>query len=271
MFDDTIDAVVIATPSTTHDALVTDALDAGRHVLVEKPLAAIARRGRAARGPRRRRMASWPCATRRTASRRRRRRCGPPSPTPTFGALASVESTRTNQGHSQPDLDVFWDLAYHDLAIFDAVAPSGLQGRFEVRATASDLGGVGRPHRGHLALDPIDGPARPAARITVDWHAETKVRSMRFSSAEHAVTWDDADGPVVQRDGEPLAVGCGEPLAAVVAEFLAAIHTGRPASCGPPQELTVLTVLEAASASAARDGEPVVVDLADTSSREVTR
>src|SRR3954467_3698166 len=39
MFDDTIDAVVIATPSTTHADLVADALDAGRHVLVEKPLA----------------------------------------------------------------------------------------------------------------------------------------------------------------------------------------------------------------------------------------
>jgi predicted dehydrogenase len=39
MFDDAIDAVVIATPSATHDALVTEALDAGRHVLVAKPLA----------------------------------------------------------------------------------------------------------------------------------------------------------------------------------------------------------------------------------------
>src|ERR1700688_1509 len=36
---DDIDAVIIATPPETHEALVREALGAGKHVLVEKPLA----------------------------------------------------------------------------------------------------------------------------------------------------------------------------------------------------------------------------------------
>ena len=269
MFDDAIGAVVIATPSATHDALVTEALDAGRHVLVAKPLAgsvAAARdvgiradtAGLVVMCDQTYRFAAGAASVRDVIA------------DPTFGTLTSVESTRTNAGHSQPDLDVFWDLAHHDLAIFDAVTPGGLRGRYEVRATADDLVGVGRPHRGQLSLDPLD-PAGPSARITVDWHAEAKVRAMRFVSADHEVTWDDADGPVVQRDGQPVAVECGEPLAAVVTEFLAAIGAGRPSSCGPAQEVPILTVLEAATASVARQGAPVVVDLTDVTHGEMVR
>jgi predicted dehydrogenase len=266
MRDGDVHAVVVATPSSSHGALVEGALDLGRHVLVEKPLA------------------ESPAEVRRLAARTRAHelvvmcdqtyRFAPVTASvrdvvaaEAFGALQSVESIRTNQGHSQPDVDVFWDLAYHDLAIFDAVVPAGLRGRYEVRATAHDLAGVGRPHHGQLTLTSPDGPR---ASITVDWHAETKVRTMRFASAEHTVTWDDVDGPRVQHDRRPVAVGCGEPLAAVVSEFLDAIRARRPASCGPAQELPVLTVLGAATDSAARDGAPVVVDLAGVQ-QEVAR
>jgi hypothetical protein len=85
------------------------------------------------------------------------------------------------------------------------------------------------------------------------------------------VTWDDVDGPRIELDGGGIAVGSGEPLAAVVAEFLAAIGERRPASCGPQNELPILTVLGAASASAARDGAPVTVDLDDVLDEALVR
>ena len=259
MLDDGVDAVVLATPSATHEALVGEVLDVGRHVLVEKPLAGSPEAASC--------LAASARASDLVVMCDQTYRFAPASASvrelvteSTFGPLRMIESIRTNHGHGQPDVDVFWDLAYHDLAIFDAVTPAGLRGRFEVRATARDLAGVGRPHHGQLSLTSPDGPG---AAITVDWHAESKVRTMQFASAEHAVTWDDVDGPRVQRDGHSVEVGCGEPLAAVVDEFLAAIRERRPASCGPPQEVPILTVLEAASESAARDGVPVVVDLSD--------
>jgi L-ascorbate metabolism protein UlaG (beta-lactamase superfamily) len=100
------------------------------------------------------------------------------------------------------------------------------------------------------------------ANITVDWQAPTKERTMTFASDGHLVTWDDAAAPGIERDAVAVPVGAGpEPLAAVVAELLAAIDEGRPASCGPVQELPILAVLDAASRSAALDGAPLVVDL----------
>jgi predicted dehydrogenase len=257
MRDRRIDAVVLTTPSATHEGLVAEALDAGVHVLIEKPLArtsaAAARLGERAAADDLVLMCDQTYRFAPAVATVRDAVAGA-----AFGPLESVESTRTNQDHSQPDLDVFWDLAYHDLAIFDAVAPLGLGGRFTVRATARDLTGVGRAHHGELSLTSLDGPS---ATITVDWHAARKARAMRFASAHHEVTWDDTRGPCVECDGRPVAVESGEPLAAVVAEFLGAVAESRPPSCGPAHEVPILTVLEAATASAARDGDPVIVEL----------
>jgi predicted dehydrogenase len=251
--DDAVEAVVVATPSSTHTALVTDVIAASRHVLVEKPLAgspadaarlatSAAERGVVVMCDQTYRFAPA-VATIRTLLA-----------DPGFGPVARIESCRTNHGHDQPDVDVFWDLAYHDLAVIDAVAPGGLCGGLEVQATTCDAIGRGRPHRGELVLEATSGPT---ATITVDWHAEAKVRAMRFVSADHEVTWDDVDGPDVRLDGVQVPVAAGEPLAAVITEFLAAIADGRPAACGPAQELPILTMLTAASESAARAGAPV--------------
>src|SRR5690348_17188226 len=114
MHDGAVGAVVIATPSATHEGLVASALDAGLHVLVEKPLAssssAAARLGDLATAndlvvvcDQTYRFASAVATVRDAVAG------------PDFGPLESVQSTRTNHGHSQPDVDVFWDLAYHDL------------------------------------------------------------------------------------------------------------------------------------------------------------
>jgi hypothetical protein len=85
---------------------------------------------------------------------------------------------------------------------------------------------------------------------------------MRFVGGDHEITWDDAHGPDVRADGVAVPVDGREPLAAVIAEFLAAIVERRPVTCGPAQELPIVTMLTAASESAARDGALVTVDLA---------
>ena len=253
-----MDAVVVATPSSTHAALVADAIEASRHVLVEKPLAgAPADAARLAAGAAARGLVLMCDQTYRFSPAVEA--IGALLADPAFGPVELIESCRTNHGHDQPDVDVFWDLAYHDLAIVDAVVPAGLCGAIEVRATTCDQLGHGRPHRGELVLEPATGPT---TRITVDWHADAKVRAMRFVGGDHEITWDDADGPDVRSDGVAVPVAGREPLAAVIAEFLTAIVEHRPATCGPAQELPIVTMLTAASASAARDGAPVMVDLA---------
>jgi predicted dehydrogenase len=256
--DDSVRAVVLATPSATHPALVAEALASSRHVLVEKPLASCADdAARLATRAAEQGLVVMCDHTYRFAPAVAA--IGARLADPAFGPVVRIESCRTNRGHDQPDVDVFWDLAYHDLAIVDAVVAAGLRDTVEVSATARDVRRRGRAHRGELTLD---FPGGPRARIVVDWHADAKVRAMRFTSAAHEVTWDDGDVPVVRHDERVVPFAAGEPLAAVVAEFIAAVAEGRPATCGPAQELPILTVLAAASASAARDGAPVIVDLA---------
>jgi predicted dehydrogenase len=247
--DDSVEAVVIATPSVTHAELVSAALDAGRHVLVEKPLAgSVEEAAELARSAERRDLVIMCDQTYRFAPAVAAIRTLIADPA--FGPVLNVESTRTNVAHGQPDVDVFWDLAYHDVAILDAVLPGDLPGRCEVRATVQDTVGLGRAHRGRLVLEWATGPC---VDVTVDWNAGAKVRVMRFASAEHEIIWEDADGPVLCHDGVPVAVDATEPLAAVVEEFVAAVEHRRPASCGPVHEARVLTLLEAASRSAATD------------------
>jgi predicted dehydrogenase len=251
--DAQVDALVVATPAATHSPLVAAALDAGVHVLVEKPLAGspvevrdLADRAHAADRvvmcDQTYRFAAAVPAIRDIVS------------APGFGALRTVESVRTNCGHDQPDLDVFWDLAYHDVSILDAILPGGLGDEVEVAAEQRDVIGLGRPHQGELVLRWDSGLC---AVVRVDWHGPEKIRTLRVTGDDD-VTWDDlATGPRVRQRGRAVAlVDDREPLGGVVAEFLAAIAQQRPASCGPSQELRVVTVLEAATTSAALGGEP---------------
>jgi predicted dehydrogenase len=97
--------------------------------------------------------------------------------------------------------------------------------------------------------------------VRVDWHGSAKTRTLRLAGDDQEVTWDDVtSGRGVRHRGRAVLLAVDrEPLAGVVSEFLAAIAQGRPASCGPAQELRVLAVLEAATASAALGGEPRIV------------
>ena len=265
--DPRVDAVVVATPACTHREVVAACLDANRHVLVEKPLACSVPDARALAEVARSRgivmmcdhtyrfaPAVWVVRALLAAD--------------ALGALGSVDSVRSNHNHDQPDVDVFWDLAYHDLSILNFVLPAVARPT-AVSARSADVLGVGRAHAGDLTLHLADG-AR--AHVRVDWCAPQKVRTMTFAGVAGALTWDDLApaGPRLELDARGatrlVPVDDREPLRLVVDEFLAAVTEGRAASCGPAEELAVLTLLEAATRSAAAGGTPVPVDVtaADT-------
>ena len=81
------------------------------------------------------------------------------------GALRSAVLVRTNHHHGQPDVDVFWDLAHHDLSILTYVLPVSAQ-PVAVSARSEDRLGLGRAHAGDLTVDLADGSV---ARVRVDW------------------------------------------------------------------------------------------------------
>ncbi len=278
--DPLIDAVAIATPARTHHPIALAALDAGKHVMVEKPLADTRERGgemvRQAREKGLVLMADHTyCYTPAVLKMRELVAKG------ALGDILFVDSVRINLGLIQPDVDVFWDLAPHDLSIMDFVLPGGLHAT-AVSAHGSDPLGTGKSCIGYLAM-PLQGGAM--AHVHVNWLSPTKIRRMVIGGTRRTLVWDDLNpqqrlsvydrgvdiktvskataqdrraANVSYRLGDTWAPALEEreALGAVVAEFAAAIREQRASRTSGAAGLRVLSVLDAAAGSLARFGAP---------------
>jgi predicted dehydrogenase len=271
---DDIDAVAIATPARTHAALALAALDAGKHVLVEKPIAdhgagARAMVARAAEVERVLMVDHTFCYTPPVLAIRDMIADG------SLGEILFVDSVRINLGIVQPDVDVFWDLAPHDLSILDFILPGGLV-PLGVAAQGADPIGAGQSCVGYLTL-PLAGGAM--AHVHVNWLSPTKIRQMVVGGSKRTLVWDDLSPQqrltVYDRGvdlGQPLpdrtranisyrlgdawapALPEKEALGAMVAEFAASIREGRAPRTDGHAGVRVLDVLESASRSLADGG-----------------
>ncbi|HTW16426.1 MAG TPA: Gfo/Idh/MocA family oxidoreductase [Nocardioides sp.] len=280
---DDLDAIAIATPARTHHAIAVAALRAGKHVLVEKPLADSVDAGRAmvelARQQGRVLMADHTyCYT--PAVERIRELVAEGA----LGEILYVDSVRINLGLIQPDVDVFWDLAPHDLSVLDHVLPGGLR-PLGVAAQGADPVGAGRPCVGYLSL-PLPGGAM--AHVHVNWLSPTKIRQMVIGGSERTLVWDDLNpqqrisvydrgvdlvqqtvdsadrrtASVSYRLGDTWspALPEREALGAMVREFAASIRGERAPATDGEAGLRVLSVLEAAATSLRARG--ALVDVA---------
>ncbi len=287
--DPAVAAVAIATPAATHFDLVRAALEAGKHVLVEKPLTATAAEGQKLAGLARRSGLVLMCdhtycytpAVRRI---RELIRGGE------IGEVQFVDSVRINLGLVQRDVDVLWDLAPHDLSILDFVLPEHAV-PVAVAAHASDPIGAGRACLAYLSVWLSTGAL---AHIHVNWLSPTKIRTTVFGGSRRTIVWDDmnpaqrlavhdrgVDGleagslPPDERRQALISYRLGdtlvpalperEALLSVMEEFAAAIGEGRAPLTDALAGLRVLTLLEAASRSAAADGARIPVTMEVTS------
>lgn len=222
--------VCIATPVTSHHAVALRALAGGAHVFCEKPLAASAREAEevvtVARERGLRLFVNEMCAGTRAVRRLRDAHARG-----ALGTLLHVESERLNVGRVQPDVDVVWDLAPHDLAILRRVL-----GRKVASVEAQ-----GRREDAVLRLS-FEGGA--TANLRFSWVAPEKVRRMTFVGTESSV---------VHEEHEPNA------LATELAEIARALR-GEPAHVATGEAaLETVRVLEASRLSLANDGARVVV------------
>ncbi|WP_406832196.1 Gfo/Idh/MocA family oxidoreductase [Pedococcus sp. KACC 23699] len=281
-----IDAVAVATPADTHCWMAMAALDAGKHVLVEKPLAStrVDAEHMVARAEELGLVLMCDhtyCYTPAVQHLRAQVHSGE------LGDILFVDSVRINLGLVRPDVDVFWDLAPHDLSILDFVLPQGLSAR-EVSARGSDPIGNGRSCLGYLTM-PLDGGA--IANIHVNWLSPTKIRHMIIGGSRKTVVWDDlnpqqrlavydrgvdldlmsdSDDAAEKRlvnvnyrlgDMHAPALPEREALGVMAGEFAAAITQGRPPLTDGWAGLRVLAVLEAASESQRRAGAMAPVSM----------
>src|SRR5690348_14605836 len=148
--DPAVGAVAIATPAATHFDLVRSALEAGKHVLVEKPLTPTVAEGEKLAGLARRSGLALMCdhVYCYTPAVRRIREL---IHSGEIGDVQFVDSVRVNLGLFQPDVDVLWDLAPHDLSILDFVLPDDVR-PVAVAAHTSDPVGTGRACLAYLSV-----------------------------------------------------------------------------------------------------------------------
>jgi predicted dehydrogenase len=277
--DDRVDAVAVATPAWTHFEVALACLEAGKHVLVEKPFASSVAEGEklvatAARSGLVLMCDHTYCYTPAV------RKLGELLGSGALGDLQYFDSVRINLGLVQPDVDIFWDLAAHDLSILDFLLPDGHHAQ-AVGAQGADPIGVGHACVGYLSM-PLAGGG--IAHIHVNWLSPTKIRTTIVGGSRRIAVWDDTNpaqrlsmydkgvdlaGPVsrtVRREamvsyriGDMVAPALPEVegLAGVVRELAAAVREGRPALTDGESGLRVLKVLEAVPRSLAAGGAVV--------------
>jgi predicted dehydrogenase len=274
--DPEVEAVAIATPAATHLEVALAAIEAGKHVLVEKPLASSYVDGLklVAAAEERGRILMLDHTFCYTPVVRRLRELVHSGE---LGDLQYVDSVRINLGLVQPDIDVLWDLAPHDLSILDSILPAGVT-PVAVAAHGSDPVNLGRACVAYLSVQLSNGAI---AHAHVNWLSPTKIRTMIVGGSQRTAVWNDlepsqplaiydrgVDWPenaeqrrVSYRIGDMVApaLPTGEALRAVMAEFAASIIENRPPLTDGRSGLRVLAQLEAASASLAEGGTFVPV------------
>lgn len=184
--DADVHAVAIATPVATHFPLAEKALLAGKHVLVEKPLAMNAAEGEAlvalAEERNLRLMCDHTfCYTSVVRKMREVVRSGD------LGDILYFDSVRVNLGLFQSDVNVLWDLCPHDLSIIDYVFPDDLK-PVAVSAQGIDAANTGFESVAYLTLS-FEKPV--IAHLHANWLAPVKVRTVLLGGTKQMMVWND--------------------------------------------------------------------------------
>jgi predicted dehydrogenase len=274
--DPTIDAVLIATPPRTHYPLAAAALRAGKHVLVEKPLARtvaeaeelieLAEANDLLLMPGHTFLYSPPVNKVRELIRQG-----------ALGEVYFVTSSRMNLGKYQPD-GVICDLAPHDISILLYLLDQRVA---QVSASARS---IFREHNPEVAFLTLTFAGGVTANIQISWLAPRKVREMVIVGSKRMVQYDDtaADESVrifdrgmefkepanfgehqlSYRSGDIVVprVEAAEPLSLELQEFARSIHTGVMPRSHARLGLEIVATIEAAELSLRLNGEPVVLD-----------
>jgi predicted dehydrogenase len=273
--DPSISALCIATPPRTHYELARRALDAGKHVLVEKPLATdpdeardlihLAEEQDLVLMPGHTFVYSPPVNKVRELIQEG-----------VIGDVYFVTSSRMNLGVYQSDGVVF-DLAPHDLSIL-----LYWLGEPALQIAASGQS-ILREQITETAFLTVTFPSGTTANIQLSWLAPRKMRQMVVVGSKRMVQYEDTasdesvrvydrglevteptnfgEYQLTYRTGDMVAprIDASEPLSLELEDFAAAIKDGRELRSNPQLGLEIVLALAAAEESLRRQGEPVTV------------
>jgi predicted dehydrogenase len=273
IFDDpSIDAVYLATPVSTHYDLVRRALETGKHVLVEKPLATTIEQ------------AEWlgelAAANRLTLMVGHTFVFSPPVrkvkqlvDDGQVGPIYYIETTRVNLGLFQKDVSVLWDLGPHDVSILI----------YWLGEVPTQVSARGRSYPGEsledVAFVTLEFPSGILAQVQISWLAPSKLRRTSIVGRQRMVVYDDLE-PVEKIkiydrgvDRQPASFGefqltyrsgdilsprldTTEPLYLECAHWLHCIRTGEEPDTSARSAVEVVRVIQAAERSIRQGGAP---------------
>jgi predicted dehydrogenase len=268
--DDSVDAIAIATPVSSHFPLAKRALEAGKSVFVEKPLAASTSEA----------VALAELATERGLLL---------MPGHTFvysppvrairdlidsgelGDIYFISTSRVNLGLHQPDVSVAWDLGPHDFSIL----------RYWLQETPEHVAGIGRsciiPGTPDVAFINLEFASETVAHVELSWLAPSKLRRTTIVGSQKMVVYDDTSNEPVRifdsgvmipdpssygeykltyRTGSIVSphIKASEPLVTELTDFCQSILTGSTPESSAELGIEVVKMVEAVDRSFAAHG-----------------
>jgi predicted dehydrogenase len=184
--DPAADAVVIATPTNTHFALAKAALEAGKHVLVEKPLAGSVEDAEALvklAKQRNRLLAVGHVFLFNNGIRAVKNLIAHGD----LGNIRYIFSTRTNLGPFRTDVNALWDLGAHDVSIFNYWLDA--EPRLATAYGTSYL----TPGVEDVVVANFSYPRQVQACVHASWLNPQKVREITVVGERQMVVWNDMD------------------------------------------------------------------------------
>jgi predicted dehydrogenase len=270
--DGEIDAVVIATPVSTHHPLALKALDAGKHVFIEKPLAASSEEARELmEAAAERELVLMPGHT---------FLYSPPVNTirdliasGDIGDVYFISTSRVNLGLHQADVSVAWDLGPHDFSILRYwLGESPRHVSAMSRSCVTDIPDI--------AFINLEFPSGTIAHVELSWLAPSKLRRTTIVGSRKMIVYDDTSNEPVRvfdrgvnppnpetfgefqltyRAGDIVSphVPAAEPLYLELSDFCDAIRTGAEPRSSAQIGLDVVRIIESVDASLESDGARV--------------
>ena len=278
--DPKIDAVAIATPVSTHFDLALAALQAGKHVLVEKPITTTSEQAmRLIEEAEKRGLVLMVDHT--FVYTGAVRKMHELITTNALGDIYYYDSVRVNLGLFQHDVNVIWDLAVHDLSIMNYVLPSQ---PYAVSATGISHVPGGLENIAYLTLFFENNLI---AHINVNWLAPVKLRRTLIGGSQKMIVFDDLEpsekvkvydkGITINSNSENLyqmligyrtgdmwspKLDMTEALKTEGLHFFHCIEQGERPTTDGQAGLRVVRILEAATESMRKQGKLIELDIA---------
>jgi predicted dehydrogenase len=275
--DPEIDAVIIATPVFTHFDLAKKALLNGKHVLLEKPMASSVKE----------------CEILVELAQQKGlvlmvdhtflytgavEKIKEVIDSGQLGNVKYIDSTRINLGLFQPDINVLWDLAPHDLSILRYVYD---EKPYSINATGISHTGNGIENIAFITINYASGFI---AHINCSWSSPVKVRTMLIGGDEKMIIYNDVEPTekikiydtaylhtsdeekkqilVDYRVGDIYVpkISNNEALAAIANDFITSIEENKVPRSSSTIGMDIVKILEASDKSIKNKGMEVLID-----------